>query len=67
MFHTYDNRKKAGSPPNKEAAEDASSLEALRTGAAPAQEQMGHRVDMPEAMREKMENAFGADISAVKL
>ena len=44
------------------------SLDTLRAGAAkPTQEQMGHRVDLPDAMREKMENAFGADLSAVKL
>jgi hypothetical protein len=28
---------------------------------------MGRRVDLPDAMRAKMENAFGADLSAVKL
>ncbi len=33
----------------------------------PTQEQMGRRVDLPDAMREKMESAFGADLSAVKL
>ena len=44
------------------------SLDALRTGAAmPTQEQLGHRVDLPDAMREKMENAFSADLSSVKL
>ena len=30
-------------------------------------ENPGHRVDMPEVMREKMEGAFGMDLSAVKL
>ncbi len=43
-------------------------LDALRSGAMrPTAEQLGHRVDLPEAMRAKMENAFGADLSAVKL
>ena len=44
------------------------SLDALRSGAArPTQEQLGHRVDLPDAMREKMETAFGADLSGVRL
>ncbi len=43
-------------------------MDELRAGtAAPSAEQMGHRVDLPDAMREKMENAFGADLSAVRL
>ena len=43
-------------------------IDALRSGAAaPAAEQMGHRVDLPDVMRSKMENAFGADLSAVRL
>ena len=29
--------------------------------------ELGHQVDMPEVMREKMEGAFGLDFSAVKL
>ena len=40
----------------------------LRAGKAQtAAAQPGRRVDLPEAMRKKMENAFGADLSAVKL
>ena len=43
-------------------------MEALRSGAAaPSREQLGRRVDLPEAMRSKMESAFGADLGAVKL
>jgi hypothetical protein len=43
-------------------------MDALRAGLAhPSAEQIGHRVDLPETMRAKMENAFGADLSAVKL
>ena len=43
-------------------------MDALRSGAAkPTAEQMGHRVDLPDAMREKMESAFGADLSSVRL
>ena len=35
--------------------------------AAPTAADKGRRVDMPEAMRSKMENAFGMDFSGVKL
>ncbi len=69
MSKIYASRKQAhgsshtGNTENKQPAMDA-----LRSGATqPTPEQMGHRVDLPDAMREKMENAFGADLSAVKL
>ena len=67
MAYTYTTRKRAETAaPQNETAQP--SPDALRTGAAkPTQEQMGHRVDLPDAMREKMENAFGADLSAVRL
>ena len=53
---------------SREAPPAGPSLDALRSGAAnPTSQQMGHRVDLPDAMRSKMENAFGADLSAVKL
>ena len=43
-------------------------MAALRAGAVmPTPNQMGRRVDLPDAMRAKMESAFGADLSAVKL
>ena len=43
-------------------------LAALSAGtAAPTEADKGARVDLPEAMRAKMENAFGADFSGVKL
>ena len=69
MSYMYDSRKRTDGKGAKPAPVDnAPSLDALRTGAAaPTQEQMGHRVDLPDAIREKMENAFGADLSAVKL
>lgn len=69
MSYTYANRKQPGkSVPEKEMASAQPSLDALRSGAArPTQEQLGHRVDLPDTMREKMETAFGADLSAVKL
>ena len=68
MNYTYTTRKKAELSAEKADAAREPALDALRTGAAvPTQEQMGRRVDLPDAMREKMENAFGADLSAVRL
>ena len=69
MSYTYANRKRADkTAPGKETAPQKPSAEALRSGAAaPTAEQTGHRVDLPDVMRAKMENAFGADLSAVKL
>ncbi len=69
MDHIFANRKRAENAVRHTEADTAQpSLDALRSGAAqPTQEQMGHRVDLPEAMRDKMESAFGADLSAVKL
>ena len=69
MDYTHVGRKRVSSPaPSREAPSATPSMEALRTGAAaPTREQMGRRVDLPDAMREKMESAFGADLSAVKL
>lgn len=44
------------------------SMEALMTGAqAPSAENLGHQMDLPGAIREKMESAFGADLSGVQL
>ena len=67
MSHTYAEKKR--SPAQTQNAVTAKpDIESLSTGAAaPAQGDMGHRVDLPDAMREKMENAFGADLSAVRL
>ena len=69
MSYTYASKKKTDkAAPGTEAAAKTPSLDALRTGAArPTGEQMGHRVDLPDAMRAKMENAFGTDLGAVKL
>ncbi len=68
-MNIYTNRKRMDSTsPHNEAADQQPSMDALRSGAAqPTAQQMGHRVDLPEVMREKMESAFGADLSAVKL
>ena len=68
MSYAYADKKRRNSPPERDAAPAQPSLDALRTGAAaPTAEQKGRRVDLPDAMREKMETAFGADLSAVKL
>ena len=69
MSYTYAQRKRAeDAAAQKDAAPAQPSIEALRSGAAqPTAEQMGHRVDLPDAMRAKMEESFGADLSAVKL
>ncbi len=69
MRYAYDRKKPLQDAPRKaERYAPEPSLNALRAGSAqPTREQMGHRVDLPEAMRSKMESAFGADLSAVRL
>ena len=69
MAYEYTRRARQKSGPiQKENALSRPDTEALRSGAMqPTREQMGHRVDLPEAMRAKMEAAFGADLSAVRL
>ena len=68
MGHTYTTRKRTENAASQKTADAQPSLDALRSGAAaPTQAQMGRPVDLPDAMREKMETAFGADLSAVKL
>ena len=69
MSYAYANKKRPANAERKaEPATAQPSLDALRSGAAmPSEEQLGHRADLPDAMREKMESAFGADLSAVKL
>ncbi len=69
MSYTYANRKRSEkTAPQQEKAAPQPSLDSLRSGAAaPTAAQMGRRVDLPDAMRAKMEESFGADLSAVKL
>lgn len=44
------------------------SMEALMSGqTAPSRQNMGQKVDLPEAIRAKMENSFGADLSGVEV
>jgi hypothetical protein len=69
MSYEYSQRKRADRiGAQQEASSAQPSLDALRAGTVkPTQEQKGSRVDLPDAMRSRMENAFGADLSAVKL
>ena len=73
MSHTYAERKEADGAPRQTAAAKErplsdQHLDALRRGAeGPTAADMGHRIELSEAMRAKMESAFGTDLSAVKL
>ena len=70
MEHAYADRKHSENvPQEKENAElQGPSLAALSSGAAqPTPEQRGRQVSLPDAMRSKMENAFGADLGALRL
>ena len=68
MSHTYAERKKAGAKTPGAQKTAPERMDALARGAAkPTAAEMGHRVDLPDAMRAKMEASFGADFSAVRL
>ena len=72
MDHEYTSRKQEEKPEQKAAEEEESSygpsMAALASGAAdPTPEQRGRSVDLPGAIRAKMENAFGADLSNLRL
>ncbi len=70
MSQTYQTRRRAQAAPAEKKAQTAApgpSLQELAAGAMPSQEQMGRRVDLPGAIREKMEASFGADFSGVKV
>ena len=70
MGYTYAQRKRAAGAKSGAITEGAAQprMEALQSGAVkPSAAEMGHRVDLPEAMRARMESSFGADLSAVKL
>lgn len=70
MAMTYASRRKADDRHDAAPAKTTApgpSLDALKGGAMPSQEQMGHRVDLPGAIREKMEASFGMDFSGVQL
>lgn len=69
MSYSYETRKpKQTKAPAPALAPHGPSMDALRSGTVkPSQEQLGQRVDLPDAIRSKMEDAFGTDLSAVKL
>ena len=73
MSYTYAKRKEAdGAPGQTVAAKENASLDphldALRRGTeSPTAADMGQRIDLSEAMRAKMENAFGTELSSVRL
>ena len=71
MDHEYTSRKQEEKPEQKTAEEESSygpSMAALASGAAdPTPEQRGRSVDLPGAIRAKMENAFGADLTNLRL
>ena len=61
---TYATRRKAETTRvDGQAASAGPSLDHLRGGAVPTSEQLGHKVDLPGAIRAKMEASFGADLS----
>ncbi len=70
MSQTYQARRRVQEAPAAKEVQTSApgpSLQELAAGARPSAEQMGHRVDLPDAIREKMESSFGADFSGVKL
>ena len=69
MAQTYQTRRRADTAPSTRPAQSSKgpSLEQLQGGAMPTQEQMGRRVDLPGAIRSKMETSFGMDFSSVEL
>lgn len=70
MTQMYTSRRRADSPadaPARTQEAKGPSLQALQAGAAPTTEQLGHPVDLPGAIRAKMEASFGADLSGVRL
>ncbi len=70
MSQTYQARRRAQTAPAERqfhTSVPGPSMAELAAGAMPSTEQMGRRVDLPDAIREKMEASFGADFSGVKL
>ena len=68
MSYTYAEKKHPVGAPQRSPSVPAASPEALRAGAVqPTPELLGQPVDLPGAIRAKMEASFGADLSAVRL
>ncbi len=66
MSFTYDQKKNRDSVKNGAKLSVISGKESFIPNSTRLSE-LGHRVDMPVVMREKMEDSFGMDLSAVKL
>ena len=66
MTYTYTQQKKRGSKKSGEETFSSGEMEPSLPNSA-LLEAPGHQVDMPVVMREKMEGAFGMDLSGVKL
>ncbi len=70
MSQIYQARRRVQDAPAEQKFETSvpgPSMQELAAGTMPSTEQMGRRVDLPDAIREKMEASFGADFSGVKL
>jgi len=70
MGYSYMQRRRPEARPDSPvhgAREQGPSLQALQAGAAPTREQLGSEVDLPGAIRAKMEDSFGADLSSVRI
>ena len=66
MSYTYEQKKKrdiekSGAEPSVSSGKESALPNSTMMN------ELGHRVDMPVVMREKMENSFGMDLSGVKL
>ena len=69
MSYTYAGKRRTASAPRQAVSAPAvPSLDALKAGTVrPTPELLGRPVDLPGAIRAKMEASFGADLSAVRL
>ena len=66
MSYSYEQQKKKGSKKTNTESFSGGGMESSLPNSAMV-ENLGHQVDMPVVMREKMEGAFGMDLSRVKL
>ncbi len=66
MSYSYEQQKKKGSKKSSAETFVSGEKESFLPNSAMV-ENLGHQVDMPVVMREKMEGAFGMDLSDVKL
>ena len=66
MSYSYEQQKKKGSKKSSAETFVSGENESFLPNSAMV-ENLGHQVDMPVVMREKMEGAFGMDLSGVKL